>query len=110
MGHVRVVVRFILGQQLAQVTLVIDQDPVCALAPYAACPAFGDRVRRGRADRRLDIACTERGEHFVEDTGELGIPVADAELDGLGALTQVHGPISCLLGGPGSRLGWPLRP
>ena len=59
-------------------------------------------ARGGR--RRLDDACAERGEHLVEDAGEFGIPVADEELDGLGALTQVHKQISCLLGDP-----WPGR-
>ena len=73
-------------------TLVVDQDPVCALAPYAAYPAFGDCVRPGRADRGLDDARAGRGEHLIEHAGELGIPVADEELDGLGALTQVHKP------------------
>ena len=60
-----------------------------------------------RADRGLDDARTGRGEHLVEDAGEFGIPVADEELDGLAALTQVHEQISCLLGGPGS--GWAGR-
>ena len=39
MGPVLVVMPFIPGQHLAQVTLVVDQDLVCALAPYAAYPA-----------------------------------------------------------------------
>jgi hypothetical protein len=52
MGTVEVVVPLVFGEHLAQVTLVIeqvtlviDEDAVGALAAYAAHPAFGDRVR-----------------------------------------------------------------
>ncbi len=58
MGPGLVVVPFVLGQHLAQVTLVVDQDPVCALAPCAAYPAFGDRVGARRQLRLMAMIGT----------------------------------------------------
>jgi hypothetical protein len=46
-------------------------SPVQALAASAAYPAFRDRVRPGRPDRRLDDPYAGRGEHGTGRCGDL---------------------------------------
>jgi hypothetical protein len=77
-----------------------------------ALPAQRSAIACAR-DERTGVLMTRApsaAEHLDEDAGELGIPIADEEFDGLGALTQVYEQISCLLGDPGLRLDWSLCP
>jgi hypothetical protein len=71
----------ILGENLAQMRRVDDQDPVEDLTTYATDPALHDRVharclRRGEHDPYAFGA-----EHFIEQPGELAVPVANQELE-----------------------------
>src|SRR5256886_584990 len=84
--------------------LAVDQEPVGALASYAAHPAFREGVCPGGADRRPDHPRAKRCEHPVERHGELGVAVPDEELEVPGSLTQIHEQIPGLLGDP-----WPGR-
>jgi hypothetical protein len=66
-------------QHAAQMTSVVDQQPIGAFSPDRADPAFGDPVRPRCADRCPDHPGTERGEHLIENTGELRVTVSDEE-------------------------------
>jgi hypothetical protein len=67
----------VLAQHCGEVPWSGDQDAVEAFAPKRADPAFRDRVRSRRSDRRADDADIRSGEHRVEGGGELGISVAN---------------------------------
>jgi chloride channel protein, CIC family len=86
-----------------QVPFAGDQHPVQALAAGAGNPPLRDRVRRRRPDRCLDDPHTDRSEHRVERCGELGIPVADQELNAVRMPAEVHQNIRGLLGRPRTR-------
>jgi hypothetical protein len=75
-GAMGVVVLDVDPQHLLQVAAADDQQPVQALGPDRADPAFGVGVGVGclhRRDQHLDAL---RLEHVVEDAGELGVAVA----------------------------------
>jgi hypothetical protein len=78
---VGVIVIDILGQNMAQVALSGNKDPVSAFAANAPDPAFGDRARTRRPHWRCDEPGADRGEHRIEHSGEFGVPVADQEPD-----------------------------
>src|SRR4051812_48825397 len=65
--------------------------------------AFARGARTGRADYP-DVGASERGasERGVEGGGELAVPVADQELELVGAVAEVHEQVAVLLGDPGS--------
>ena len=79
MRPMRVVVIYVLAEDRLEMPLAGDQHPVQALAASAAHPALRDRVRPRRLDRRLDDPHADRGEHRIESSGELRIPVTDQE-------------------------------
>jgi len=83
---------------------VDDEDPVEDLAAQAAHPAFHDRVRSGCLDWCLDDPDALGLEYGIEGTGELGIPVADQELELAGLVAEVEQEITRLLGDPTWRL------
>jgi hypothetical protein len=96
-----VVVVGVLAQDQLQVPLAGDQHPVQALAPGAGDPALRDCVRPGRPDRSPDDPPrADRGEHGVERSGELGVPVMDQELEAVSAALEVHQEVTGLLGHP----------
>jgi hypothetical protein len=66
MGPVTVVVPGVLGQDLPQVLLAVDQQMIEALAAQCAHETFGKSVRPGRPDRGLDDARAVPGEDVVE--------------------------------------------
>jgi hypothetical protein len=51
-------------------------------------------------DRRADDADLCAGEHRVEGGGELAVPIADQELEVLGALAELDQEVADLLGHP----------
>jgi hypothetical protein len=64
MWPMHVVMIDVLIKDQPQVPLAGDQHPIQALAPAAGDPAFRDRVRARRLDRRLDDpdpGCREHG-------------------------------------------------
>jgi len=72
------------------VTLVPDQGLVEEFASAAADPAFHDRVRAGRSDRAAQDPDPGTGQDLVEGSGELGVAVAEQELDRLDVFVEVH--------------------
>lgn len=58
-----------------------DQQLVQALPADRADPALGDRVGVGRPHRCADDLGTGRAPHVIERPGELGVPVADQDLN-----------------------------
>ncbi|GAA2395666.1 hypothetical protein GCM10010404_61590 [Nonomuraea africana] len=74
----------VLRQDVSQVPLTDDQDPVQAFAADATNPPLGNRVRTWRPHRCRDDAYSDRGEDRVEHRRELRIPIPDQDprLDG----------------------------
>jgi hypothetical protein len=70
---VRVVVIDVLIKNQPQVPLASDQHPAQALADGAGDPAFRDRIRARRPDRRPDDPDPGCREHGVERGGELRV-------------------------------------
>jgi hypothetical protein len=101
-GAVLVEMRCVSGQYVFEVAPVEDQYSVEQLAADGADPSFGDRVSSRGPHRCAQDADAFTGEHGIEDVGELGIPVADQELESCHALAEVHQQISRLLSHPGS--------
>ncbi len=87
---VRVVMVGVLGQHGHQLPTSEDEHPVQHIPPDGAHPSLrvgvGLRGPRGRA-QQLDPL---RGEDRVERGGELGIPIADQELEPGDVLTNLH--------------------
>jgi len=76
-----VVMRQVLGENLPQVVLIDDQQPVEDLPAQGADDPFADRVRSGSLWRAGQNPDALRGEHGVERAGELARAVPDQELD-----------------------------
>jgi hypothetical protein len=77
-----------------------DQHPVQALTAGAGNPAFRDRVRTRRPDRRLYDPDPSRRENGVERAGELGVPVPDEEPEPVSVVAEVQQQVTSLLGHP----------
>jgi hypothetical protein len=75
-----VVVIDVLAEDQSQVPFAGYQHPVQALAAGTGDPPFGDSVRPRSLDRCFDDPHADGGEYGVEGRGELGVPVADQEL------------------------------
>ncbi len=99
-----VVVRGVGAKYPLQVAEAQHQHPVQALRPDRADPPLGERVRSRGPDRGLDDSHALGAEHLIEGTGELGIPVADEELEAAKPLLDSQ--VSRLLGDP-RRVGVP---
>jgi hypothetical protein len=96
----------VLGEHGLQMPTAEDEHPVEALAPQGADHALTDGVRSGCQDRALDDPGALCGEDGVEGSRELGVAIADEELDGVCLVGEVHREIAGLLGHPiGYRLG-----
>jgi hypothetical protein len=59
-----------------------NQDLVQALLARRADPAFRERIRIWRLDRRADDRDTLRSEYGIEGRRKLGVPVVEQEADG----------------------------
>ena len=81
MGPVRVVMLDVLGKDCFEVTAAEDEHPVEALAPDGADHALTDGVGLGCSDGGGDDSGAVGGEDGVEGGAELGVAIADEELD-----------------------------
>jgi hypothetical protein len=88
------------------VALVVDQHPVGALGPDATHEPLRETVRAWRAGRGLDDLDVLGGEHRVEGSGELRVPVPDQEPKSVDPITEIRDQVAGLLRGPlGRRVG-----
>jgi len=78
-----VVVRFIDGQDLAEMAFAEDELLVQAFSAQGANESLGERVRARGLDRGFDDSGADGGEDSVEGSGELGVSVPDEELERL---------------------------
>jgi hypothetical protein len=97
-----VVVRGVLGEHPAQVSLPEDQHPVGELGAGSQYEAFGEAVRPRAPRWDLDHLDARILEHRVERRRELTGPIADEEPESRGAFAEVHQEVAGLLGGPRS--------
>jgi hypothetical protein len=77
-----------------------DQQLVQALPADRADPALGDGIGVGRLHRCADDLGPGRAPQVVERPGELGVSVADQELEGGGFVIEDGGEVTSLLGNP----------
>src|ERR1019366_1355085 len=76
-----VVMPQVLGQHLAQVVLIDDQEPVEELPAQGTDDRFADGVRSRRLRRAGENPDAVRSEYGVEGAGELACAIPDQELD-----------------------------
>ena len=76
------------------------QHPVQALSAATGDPPFGDRVRPRCLHRCFDDPHADGGEYGVEGRGELGVPVADQELQAASLVFEVYQEVAGLLDHP----------
>ena len=81
-----VVVPYILVEDPLKMATTPDQHPIQTLLSYRLYPPLGERVGVRRLDGRLDDLGAVGGEHVVEGTGELAVPVANEEARRSGTL------------------------
>jgi hypothetical protein len=101
---VGVEVVLVLGENLAQVCGVDDEDPVEELSAYAADTAFHDRIHARRLGRGEHDPYALGAEHLIEQPGELAVPITNHELERPRPLPQIHQQVPGLLSHPAS--GW----
>jgi hypothetical protein len=89
MRPLRVVVRGILGEQLAEMSLAEDQHAVGEFGSDGQDEAFGEAVRPRATRRDLDHLDTRIRQHRVKRPGELTGAIADQEPELGGAVTGV---------------------
>ena len=73
----------VLGRDRRKVTASEDERPIKTLAPDGAHHTLADGVRPRCPDRALYDPGALRGEDGAEGVGELGVAIADEELDGM---------------------------
>jgi hypothetical protein len=83
------------------VSFVVDQQLVGALGADAADEPFRVAVRLRRTGRDLHNVDGLGGEDGVESGGELGVAVADEEVEGADLVTEVYQQVAGGLGSPG---------
>jgi len=98
---VPVVMLDVLVQYKVEVAWSGDQEVVEAFLAQGADEAFRDRVRPWCPYRGADDPDVGTGEDRVEGGGELAVPVADQELESVGAFAEVDEQVAGLLGDPG---------
>jgi hypothetical protein len=109
MGPVTVVVPGILGQDLPQVLLAVDQQAFGALAAQCAHETPGEGVRPGRLDRGLDDPRAVPCEDVVERRGELAVAVADQDPETAGPVAEpISGLRACWM--VQAPVGWAVTP
>src|SRR5512132_4571899 len=99
-GTVLVVVLHIDSQYTSKLPAADDQQLVRTLSAHAADPPFGDGVGVGCLDRYADDLGTGRAPDVVECLAELGVPVADQELERGGLVVEDGDQVAGLLGNP----------
>jgi hypothetical protein len=100
---VPVVVLHIDPQYTSKLPGADDQQLVKTLSGHSTDPPFGDGVGVGRLHRCADDLGTGRAPHIVESPAELGIPVADQELERGGLVVEDGDQVAGLLSSPPSR-------
>ena len=85
-----------------EVTPAEDQHAIEALPADSADEALGEGVGTRRPDRRADDPNALGAEDLVEAGRELGVPVADEEIDRLRTLGEFIGQVPGLLDHPGT--------
>jgi hypothetical protein len=93
-----VVVADVLAKNPVQVTTAENDYPAEALCPHCPYPALRVGIFSWRSDWRLDHPDALRAENFVEAGGELGVSIADEELDGMAAVSEITNQIAGHLG------------
>ena len=71
----------VLGKDCVEMTPSEDEHPVETLAPYGADHALADRVGPRCPDGGVNDPSVLGSEDCVEGGGELGVAIADEELD-----------------------------
>src|SRR5258706_10549275 len=95
-----VVVLDVAAQDVTQMPVAGDEDPVGALAANRCDPPFCEGVYPGRLRRGGHNVDAGEGEHGVEGGGELRVAVPDQVGESAPGLLQVRGQVSGLLDGP----------
>ena len=90
----------VLGKDCFEVPAPEDEHPVEALAPDGADHALADGVGPRSLDRGSDDHDALGGEEGVEGGGELGVAIADEELDRVRPVGELHREVPGLLGDP----------
>ena len=100
----------ILAHNNVEVAWSRDQELVEAFAAQGPDEPLRDRVCPWYPDRGADDPDVGTGEHGVERSGELAVPVTDQEPEPVGAIAEIHQQLAGLLrdpvaGGVGSNPG-----
>src|ERR1019366_5721209 len=103
MGPVAVVVLNVLVDDSFEMSTTEDEHPVQAFTPDSTDEALGEGVCSGRSDRSSNGSDALGAEHLVEAGRELGVAIADQELDRLCTLGEFIGQIPGWPGHPGTR-------
>jgi hypothetical protein len=90
------------AQHPLQVSAADDQQPVQALGEDRADSALRERVGVGCLDWGQDHVGALGAEEVVEGPAELGVPVAQQELDASSLLAEFQQEVAGLLGDPGA--------
>ena len=96
-----ILLRGVLGQHPAQVSLAEDQHPIGDFGADGQHEAFGEAVRPRTARRDLDHLDPRIGQHRVERGRELSRAIADQESEPRNVFVEVNDEVAGLLGGPG---------
>src|ERR1035441_9442619 len=99
----------VLGQHLARVWLVDDQQPAGDLAAQGADDSSADGVRSGRLRRAGENRDAFRGEHGVEGPGELAGAIPDQNLTEAARCPRCIRRLRAACARPGERGGWRAR-
>src|SRR5436190_12107208 len=83
-----------------EMSLIPDQGAVEQFPAASADPPLHDRVRSGSLHRTVESADVHGVQNLIEGSGELGVAVADQELDRRGLAVQLHQRVPSLLGHP----------
>jgi hypothetical protein len=98
-------VGLVLGEDLAQVAGVHDEDPVQEFTAYAAHPAFHDRVHLWSLRRCEQDPDSLGAEDLVEHRGELRVAVTNQEFEATCPVAQLEYQVLGLLSDPAGGRG-----
>jgi hypothetical protein len=100
MRPMAVVVLDVVMDDSCEMATTEDENPVHTLTPDSADEALGERVRPGCPDRSADGPNALGAEDLVEAGRELGVVIADQELDRSCTLCELMGQFPGLLDDP----------
>jgi hypothetical protein len=96
----------VFAQHSLEVAARDDQDPVEALAPNAADPALGVRLRFSGGDRRADDADPLRAKEGVKGLCQFDVAIADHDVRMLPVMVQISDDFPCVPCHPGAVGEW----